>query len=145
MRVDKIIHSPRVLHHDGAFLRPQPRHIGLRDGPHSHPAGKLISEQRASSKDFGQLTGSESPQTIHLPQSILGSYETLQKNSILPGRCFNVRNTPNIPLNDCGFLDRRYDFAGKFRQRTDGKPIHRNRDEHNQNRYAHIDDAHQPG
>jgi len=111
MSVDEKIYASCIFDENGAIFGPEVLNVRFGDGPYTHPAGTFIRRDCARAEDFCQLARAESPECVHLPQSVLGGGIALEENRILPGSGFNMRHTAGVAQNERGMSNRSRNFA----------------------------------
>ncbi len=140
MRFDEIIHSSRVCRKDRAVGWRKRAGMLFGDVPRPQPPGFAIQFERGCAENFRQLPGCQTPQHVHLPQAILRRRVALQENRVFPSAGCDVGHSQSV-ARDAGLSgNRRIDLAGGLRQRPISNPIDSRQNQHQQNRYAQVDE-----
>ncbi len=134
-----IIHPSRVCGQHGAIGFGHRALRVVRDLGEPQAPRFLIRFERGLPHHLRQFTRRQPPQRVHLPHAILRCREALQKNYVLPGRSFDMRNPDGVARDGGSRGNRRGDLARCFRQRTPREPINRHQKSDQQNGYAQID------
>ncbi len=139
MRLDKIIHSARIRGKHRAIGRGQRLVLLFRHAPHAQTPRLAIQFERRRSDNLGQISSSQTPDRIHLPEAILRGHKSLQEDGVFPTARRNVRDAQRIAHDSRALGNRSRDPPRDLGQWTVGDPIHGNQARNEQNSYAQVD------